>query len=110
MKIEGSVALVTGANRGLGLAFARALLAAGAKKVYAAARDPSAVKIPGVVALKLDVTNAAEVAAAAKLAEDVTLVVNNAGILRGAPVIDAGDARAEMEVNYFGTLAVSRAF
>ena len=112
MNIKGSVALVTGANRGLGRAFVQALLAAGAKKVYAAARDPRSIDLPGVVPLKLDVTNAAGVAAAAKLAADVDLVINNAGIFRGAPIVgsETADVRAEMDTNFFGTLAVSRAF
>ena len=65
MKIDNAVALVTGANRGLGLAFARALLARGARKVYAGARDPATVTLPGVVPIRLDVTEPDEVAAAA---------------------------------------------
>ena len=80
MKIESSVVLITGANRGIGLAFARALLARGARKVYAAARNPSTVTLPGVQALQLDVTKPEEIAAAALHAGDVTLVINNAGI------------------------------
>jgi NAD(P)-dependent dehydrogenase (short-subunit alcohol dehydrogenase family) len=80
MKIENSVVLVTGANRGIGLAFAQALLARGARKVYAAARNPASVTQPGVTALQLDVTNPDEIAAAVKQASDVTLVINNAGI------------------------------
>ena len=66
MKIPGATALVTGANRGLGLAFARALLEAGASKVYAGARNPDAVALPGVFPLTLDVTRDADVAAAAR--------------------------------------------
>ena len=112
MNIKGSVAFVTGANRGLGRAFARALLAAGARKVYAAARDPSSVNLPGMVPVRLDVTNPADAAAAAKLATDVDLVINNAGIFRSAPILSDTDfdVRAEMDTNFFGTLAVSRAF
>lgn len=112
MKIRNSVALVSGANRGLGRAFVQALLDAGAKKVYAAARDPRSIKIAGVVPLQIDVTNMHDVAAAANAAADVDLVINNAGIFRPTPLLLAKDAdlRAEMETNYFGTLAMSRAF
>jgi len=57
MKVAGSIALVTGANRGLGLAFTKALVEMGAAKVYAAARNPETVVLKGVVPLKLDVTS-----------------------------------------------------
>lgn len=113
MKIENSVVLVTGANRGIGLAFARELLARGARKVYAAARDPATVTLPGVQALKLDVTKPEEVAAAAKLASDVTLVINNAGIGHpGGFLADDSDATARriFETNFYGVLRVSKAF
>ncbi len=113
MKIQDSVALVTGANRGLGLAFARALLTGGARKVYAAARDPASVTLPGVQAIRLDVTNPDEISAAARDLQDVTLVINNAGILRGSGFLSPGgvDAvRAELETNFFGPLALTRAF
>ncbi|SMF53263.1 Short-chain dehydrogenase [Tistlia consotensis] len=113
MKIQGSVALVTGANRGLGLAFARALLARGAAKVYAAARDPASVALPGVVPLQLDVTRPEQVAAAAEAAGDVTLLVNNAGIARLGGFLDEGaveDLRAHFETNVVGPLAMARAF
>jgi NAD(P)-dependent dehydrogenase (short-subunit alcohol dehydrogenase family) len=113
MLIENSVALVTGANRGLGLAFAKALLERGARKVYAAARDPASVTLPGVVPLRLDVTDPAQVEAAAREAGDVTLLINNAGISQRASVlgdngIDA--ARAQLETNFFGPFVTSRAF
>lgn len=111
MKISGSVALVTGANRGLGRAFARALAERGARTVYAGARDPGSVTDPGVVPVRLDVTDPADVAAAAAACGDVTLLVNNAGVYTGGPLLGPADgARHEMEVNYFGTLAMSRAF
>jgi NAD(P)-dependent dehydrogenase (short-subunit alcohol dehydrogenase family) len=112
MKLQNAVALVTGANRGLGLAFSQALVTAGAK-VYAAARDPASIKQPGVTAMKLDVTNAAEVAALALKLGDVSLLVNNAGIARGSSFLgtDAIEAqRAEMETNFFGPLLMARAF
>ncbi|WP_386068682.1 SDR family oxidoreductase [Tahibacter sp. UC22_41] len=112
MDLTHSVALVTGANRGLGRAFAAALLARGAGKVYAAARDPSTIDLPGVVPVRLDVTNAAEVAAAARSLGDVNLLINNAGIIERSSVLngDLAALRREMETNFFGTLAVSQAF
>jgi len=113
MKIENSIALVTGANRGIGLALTNALLARGAKKVYAAARDPRSVTLPGVVPLRLDVTQPDQVAAAAREAGDVTLVINNAGIASTTKLL-APDAEAtlarEVETNAYGLLRVSRAF
>lgn len=113
MKIQDSVALVTGANRGLGLAFAQALLAGGARKVYAAARDPASITLPGVEAIKLDVTKPDEIEAGARALGDVSLLVNNAGILRGSGFL--GDdgllaVRAEFDTNFFGPLLMSRAF
>jgi NAD(P)-dependent dehydrogenase (short-subunit alcohol dehydrogenase family) len=112
MQVEGSVALVTGANRGLGAAFTRALLDAGAAKVYAGARDPGSVTGGDVVPIKLDVTNPDDIAEAAAQASDVTIVINNAGISSGAPLIggDVDELRREFEVNYFAPLAVARAF
>ena len=114
MKIQGSTVLVTGANRGLGLAFAKALLAAGARKVYAGARDPSTVTLPGVVPVKLDVTNPQDVAAAAAFAADVDIVINNAGITGGTLLLDTKDGednlRRIMETNVYGIHAVSVAF
>ena len=113
MKIQGSVVLVTGANRGLGLEFAKQALALGAAKVYAAARDPSRVTLPGVVPVKLDVTNVADVAALAVQCPDVTLLINNAGIGRVGGIA-AGDAsallREQMETNLYGVLNMSHAF
>lgn len=113
MQIRDSVALVTGANRGIGLAFSRALLARGARKVYAAVRDTARATQPGVVPLQLDVTRPEQVAAAAEQARDVTLVINNAGIARlgGFLAEDAEEtARWHLETNLFGMLRLSRAF
>jgi NAD(P)-dependent dehydrogenase (short-subunit alcohol dehydrogenase family) len=114
MKIKDSTALVTGANRGLGLAYAKALLAAGARKVYAGARDPSTVPLmEGLVPLKLDVNDAADVAAAAAACGDVDLVINNAGIIGGEPLLGSRGAEAlhdVLDTNLHGVLALSRAF
>lgn len=113
MKISGAVVLVTGANRGLGKELVRALLAAGAKKVYAGARDVSSVDVPGAVPVRLDVTKADEVEAAAKSLTDVTLVINNAGIYRNYTIGDKPSSdvlRESFETNVFGLLSVSRAF
>ena len=113
MNIAGSVALVTGANRGLGQAYSRELVSRGAAKVYGAARDSAAVTEPGVTPITLDVTDPERVARVAAQCTDVSLLVNNAGVLKystfiNAPNLDA--ARLEMETNYFGTLNMCRAF
>jgi NAD(P)-dependent dehydrogenase (short-subunit alcohol dehydrogenase family) len=111
MKIHNSIALVTGANRGLGLAYATALLAAGARKVYAGARDPSAVpKLDGLVPVKLDVTRAEDIAAAVAQSSDVNLLINNAGVVGGSLLTDAGGLRQAMETNLYGMLSMSKAF
>ena len=113
MKIENATVLVTGANRGLGLAFTRELLVRGARKVYAGARDPATITQSGVQPLRLDVTNLDDVAAAAKLASDVTLVINNAGIAQpgGFLAPDSEDVtRRIFETNFFAMLHMSKAF
>jgi len=123
MQIEGAVALVTGANRGLGKAFARALVERGARTVYAAARSPEHVTDPDVTPIKLDITSPEQVADAVRRCGELTLLINNAVTLgpqapgavegRQSELIGAGSleaARAQMETNYFGTLAMCQAF
>ena len=113
-QLAAQTALVTGANRGLGREFVNQLLERGATKVYAGARNPETIDIndPRVVPLQLDVTDRDSVARAAELAGDVSVVVNNAGILAGASVVgdDTSQLRDELEVNLFGPLAVTSAF
>jgi NAD(P)-dependent dehydrogenase (short-subunit alcohol dehydrogenase family) len=113
MNFKDAVVLVTGANRGLGKALAQAALAAGARKVYAGARKPESVTYPGVTPIKLDATNAADVAAVVKAIPDLTILINNAGISTGsgATTPDALQAaRDELEINFFAPLALSHAF
>ena len=112
MKIQGAAALVTGANRGLGAAIAQALLDSGAK-VYGAARDTATITNPNVIPVQLDVTNADDIADAARACGDVSIVVNNAGILRSSASLAPGAidaARAEMETNFFGQMRMAQAF
>ncbi len=118
MRPEGSVVLVTGANRGIGHAFVRAYLTHGAAKVYAAGRRPDdlastvALNPEQVVPLVLDVTNPDTIRAAAEAAGDVTVLVNNAGVLTPGGLLDTSleELRRDMEVNYFGLIEVTRAF
>ena len=104
-------ALITGANRGLGRRFAAELVARGAK-VYAAARRPETVDLPGVVAVQLDITDPDSVRRAAEIASDVNVLVNNAGVSTRSGLLSGAmdDIRLEMETHYFGTLNVTRAF
>ena len=112
MKIQGAAALVTGANRGLGAAIAQLLLDSGAK-VYGAARDTATITNPNVIPVQLDVTNAVDIANAARACGDVSIVVNNAGILRSSASLASGAidaARAELETNFFGPMRMAQAF
>jgi NAD(P)-dependent dehydrogenase (short-subunit alcohol dehydrogenase family) len=113
MKIDTATVLITGANRGLGLAFAQEVLARGARKVYAGVRDPSKLTLAGVEAVRLDVTRPEDVAAAASHCRDVTLLINNAGIATFGGFLSADSiesARAHLETNFFGPLRLSQAF
>jgi NAD(P)-dependent dehydrogenase (short-subunit alcohol dehydrogenase family) len=113
MKLDNATVLITGANRGIGLAFAQAALARGARKVYAGARDPRSVTLPGVTPIRLDVNSSADIAAAAETARDVTLVINNAGIAQFSGLLADGaeeSLRQQLETNVFGMLRVSSAF
>src|SRR5437762_11341346 len=109
-RIEGAVALVTGANRGIGRALTEALLTRGVKKVYATARNPEALRAlrdERLVPLRLDVTDVDQIRAAGEAASDVELVFNNAGVSLARGIADStvlDQARREMEVNYFGPL------
>jgi NAD(P)-dependent dehydrogenase (short-subunit alcohol dehydrogenase family) len=114
MKIQDSVVFITGANRGLGLAFAAEALKRGAKKVYAGVRNPTDATTPGIIQVRLDVTDPASIAAAAKQCGDTTLLVNNAGIARlTSSVLDPEmikGTREIFETNFYGTVSVSQAF
>ncbi|HEY4022388.1 MAG TPA: SDR family oxidoreductase [Pseudonocardiaceae bacterium] len=111
MDISTSTALVTGANRGLGRRLVTELLARGAK-VYAAARKPEAIDLPGAIPVALDITDPASVDAAVKATGDVNLLINNAGSSTGSALLtgDLADIRLEMDTHFFGTLGVIRAF
>jgi NAD(P)-dependent dehydrogenase (short-subunit alcohol dehydrogenase family) len=109
--MEHIIALVTGANRGLGRWFAAELVERGAK-VYAAARRPETIDLPGVVPVQLDITDPESVRRAADFAADVNVLVNNAGVSTRASLLTGpmDSVRLEMETHYFGTLQVTRAF
>ena len=117
MKINGSVVLVTGASRGIGRALVEKLLAAGAARIYATARSPSQLEglvaqdPARVIALRLDTTNPQDVAAIAKAARDVNVLVNNAGVLSSGSVLTASRASidADFATNVFGMLEVTKA-
>jgi len=114
MKVQDAVVFVSGASRGLGLAFAHEALRRGARKVYAGVRSPTETNTPGIVQVKLDVTDLASVAAAAAQCGDTTVLVNNAGIARltsstlDSAMIDV--AREIFETNFYGTIRLSQAF
>ncbi|CAM3562730.1 MULTISPECIES: SDR family oxidoreductase [Saccharibacillus] len=111
MEISKQVAIVSGANRGLGKELALELLARGAK-VYAGARNPESVDLPGAIPLQLDITNPESVAAAAGIASDATLLINNAGSSTGASLLTGKmeDIHLEFDTHVFGTLSMIRTF
>lgn len=111
MDISKQIALVSGANRGFGKHLARELLARGAK-VYAGARNPASIDMPGAIPLQLDITDPKSVAAAVETAGDVTLLINNAGTSTGASLLTGklDDIQLEFDTHFFGTLSVIRAF
>lgn len=114
MDITGQIALVTGANRGIGRQFVLELLERGASKVYTTARRPETLDLedPRVVPLRLDLLDRASIQAAAEAAQDVTLLVDNAGISTGAQLVtgDLAEIGREMDTHFWGTLEVIRAF
>ncbi|EJJ29712.1 SDR family oxidoreductase [Rhizobium sp. CF142] len=114
MDIANSTVFITGANRGLGLAFAREARRRGAAKIYAGMRNTAGFNEPDIIPIRIDVTDKASIAAAAGLAADTTLLINNAGI---AELIDgplSGDVEEQsqrlFDVNYHGVVRVTRAF
>lgn len=116
MRLDGAVALVTGANKGLGSSLVNGLVKAGVPRIYAGARDPLHLPDFGpqssILPLELDITDSAQVARAASCASDTTLLINNAGLLPrgGAMSVSEGDLQAAIEVNLIGTWRMARAF
>ena len=113
MKLENAVVLVTGANRGLGLAFAKEALSRGARKVYAAARNPDSITLEGVIPVKLDVTNKDDIAKLVEQCSDLTLLINNAGVAEiGAMLTEDAETmmRRQLETNLYGPLRLTQSF
>ncbi|MEU6445015.1 SDR family oxidoreductase [Streptomyces sp. NPDC047046] len=117
MNIAGQTAFVTGANRGIGRRFVDELLTRGAGKVYAGVREPRRAdealrSDPRVTLVRLDLTEHETIEAAARQAEDVSLLVNNAGISLMGPLLDEplDGTRRTLDTNLYGTLDMTRAF
>lgn len=112
MTLSNAVVFITGANRGIGLEFAKQALARGARKVYAAARNPDTIPLDGVVKVQLDVTDPKQVAAIPALCPDATLLINNAGIARFGGFMDESSEQSayeHFETNFFGPLRLTKA-
>ena len=111
-QINGAAVLVTGGSRGIGAALVEELFARGAGKVYATARDPKTITHPKAIALPLEVTDEAAVAAVAEQAQDVTILINNAGAAALASYLDSpmADVRKDLDTNFYGPLLLTRAF
>jgi NAD(P)-dependent dehydrogenase (short-subunit alcohol dehydrogenase family) len=112
MLLKNAVVLVTGANRGIGAEFVAQLMERGAAKIYAASRGASAIDVEGVTPIQLDITDPAQIKAAAAAAGDVQILINNAGISTGTSVVSGavGDIRREMDTNFYGPLLMTQAF
>ncbi|MDQ0643507.1 SDR family oxidoreductase [Microbacterium murale] len=114
MDIADQIALVTGANRGIGREFVLELLERGVSKVYATARRLESVDFDDnrVVPVRLDLLDHESIVAASVIAHDATLIVNNAGISTGAALVtgDLAEIRREMDTHFWGTLGVTREF
>ncbi|MEJ8834869.1 SDR family oxidoreductase [Ramlibacter sp. AN1133] len=113
MQLANAVVLITGANRGIGLAFAREALRRGARRVYAGARDPASVQLAGVLPIQIDVTDPEQVARAARDCGDVTVLINNAGVANTGGFLEdptLGSTRWQMETNFFGILRMAQSF
>jgi NAD(P)-dependent dehydrogenase (short-subunit alcohol dehydrogenase family) len=112
MDLRDAVVLVTGANRGIGAEFVEQLRKRGAAKIYAASRSAGSIDATGVHPLELDITDARQVAIAAAAATDVQVLINNAGISTGTPLVagDEASIRREMDTNFYGPLRMTRAF
>lgn len=116
MKIENSIALVTGSNRGVGKSLVAALANAGCKKIYAAARQTDTIQLPDtgveIIPLTLDVTKQETLESAAQLASDVQIIFNNAGVLEFGDILETPEQnlRSILDTNFFGKLAVAKTF
>jgi NAD(P)-dependent dehydrogenase (short-subunit alcohol dehydrogenase family) len=110
MSIADKTVLITGASRGIGQALTDEALRRGAKRVYAAARQPTAQPDERVTPLRMDVTDAAQIRAAAERVGSLDVLVNNAGLALFEGLGDRATLERHLAVNLFGTYAVTEAF